>query len=185
MTDTIFETIIQKMLPSRSVNAVLYFIENKGWFIKYRVQGGYSIPYPKWREQTMISIKKIEVLSAFILDRKGKIYHEDNIVHIRESELKVFVSKHPREYIKHICNKHHCSYVLVKYLEDFYYTEIFDYEVSISKVGYRIPYDLWNEMFEMTPEEVDELGKVITSGYLGVMYREGVPSTVDIYISSV
>ena len=182
MTNTIFETIIQTMLPSRSANAVLYFIENKKWFSKYRVQGGYSIPYSKWREQTMISLEKIEVLSAFVFDRKGKIYHENGMVHIRESELKPFVSKHPREHIKYICHKHHCSFVLMKYLEEFYYTEIFDYEDSRSKVRYRIPYDVWNELFEMTPEQVDELGKVITSGYLRVMYREGVPSTVDIYI---
>ena len=182
MTNTIFETIIQTMLPSRSANAVLYFIENKRWFRKYRVQGGDSIPYSKWREQTMISLEKIEVLSAFVFDRKGKIYHENGMVHICESELKPFVSKHPREHIQYICHKHHCSFVLMKYLEEFYYTEIFDYEDSRSKVRYRIPYDVWNELFEMTPKEVDELGKVITSGYLRVMYREGVPSTVDIYI---
>lgn len=182
MCNTLFETIIQTMLPSRSANAILYFIENKGWFGEYRVPGGYSIPYPKWREQTMITIKKIEVLSAFVFDRKGKIYHEDNMVHIRESELNPFVSKPPREHIKYICHKHHCSYVLMKYLEEFYYNELFSYEDYKSRQTYRIPYNVWYNLFEMTPEEVDELGKVITSGYLRVVYTAGVPCTVDICI---
>jgi hypothetical protein len=173
---------MQTMLPSRSANAILYFIENKGWFGPYRVPGGYSIPYPKWREQTMINIQKLEVLSAFVFDRKGKIYLEDNIVHIRESELKPFVSKLPRQHIQYICHKHKCSYVLMKYLEEFYYSEILNYEDFKSRLTYRIPYDLWNELFEMTPEEIDELGKVITSGYMRVVYRGGVPSTVDICI---
>ncbi len=179
MSNTIFETIIQTMLPSRSANAVLYFIENKGWFRGYRVPGGYSIPYSKWLEQTIIPIKKIEVLSAFIFDRKGKIYYEDNMVHIRESELKPFVSKHPREHVKYICHKHHCSYVLTQYLEEFYYNEIIKYQDN-SRSKYSISYYVWYDLFEMIPEEVDELRKVITSGYLSVVYRGDLPYTVDI-----
>ena len=179
MCNTIFETIIQIMLPSRSANAILYFIENKGWFGPYRVPGGYRIPYIKWREETMIPIKKIEVLSAFILDRKGQIYLEDNIVHIRESELKPFVSKLPKQHIQYICHKHHCSFTLSRYLEEFYSYEIMDYHDN-SMAKYLIPYGVWNDLFKMTPDEIDELGKSITSGYLGVMYRDEVPLNVEI-----
>ena len=179
MTNTIFETIIQVMLPSRSANAILYFIENKGWFSKYRVPGGYAIPYLKWIEHTMITTTKIEVLSAFVFDRKGKIYHDENVVYIRESELKPFVSKTPREHIEYICHKHHCTYVLAKYLEEFYYTEITDYHDN-SRAKYYIPFGVWYELFKMTPKEIDELGKVITSGYLRVMNRDGVPFKVEI-----
>lgn len=180
MPNTIFETIIQVMLPSRSANAILYFIENKGWFAKYRVPGGYTIPYPKWLEETMISITKIEVLSAFIYDRKGKIYHDENVVYIRESELKPFVSKTPREHIAYICHKHHCGYVLIKYLEEFYYTDIMDYHDN-SRAKYSIPFGVWYELFKMTPKETDELGKDITSGFLRTVNRNGVPFMVDIY----
>jgi hypothetical protein len=181
MFNTIFETIIQAMLPSRSANAILYFIENKGWFTPYRVPGGYSIPYHKWREQTIISIQKIEVLSAFISDRKGRIYYEDNMVHIRGSELKPFVSKSPREHITYICHKHRCSFVLTRYLEEFYSYQLSRYEDFKMNSKYSIPYDVWNDLFEMTPEEVDELGKVITSGFLHVN-RNGEDSSVDIYL---
>ena len=182
MANTVFETIIQTMLPSRSANAILYFIENKGWFAKYRVPGGYRIPYSKWVEQTIIPTRKIEVLNAFIFERKGKIYCEDNIVHIRESELKPFVSKLPKQHIHYICYKHHSTYVLTQYLEEFYSHEIARYENCKMDVRYSIPYDVWNDLFKMYPEEVEELGRVITSGFLRVAYIGGAPSSVDIYL---
>lgn len=182
MVNTVFETIIQTMLPSRSANAILYFIENKGWFGSYRVPGGYRIPYSKWVEQTIIPIKKIEVLNAFIFDRKGRIYYEDHMVHIHESELKPFVSKLPKQHIHYICHKHHCSFVLTQYLEEFYSYEIAPYENCKTNVRYSVPYDVWYDLFKMYPEEVEELGKVITSGLLCVIYIGGAPSSIDIYL---
>ena len=182
MANTIFETIIQTMLPSRSANAILYFIENKGWFGPYRIPGGYRIPYSKWVEQTIIPTRKIEVLNAFIFERKGKIYCEDNMVHIRESELKPFVSKLPKQHIHYICHKHHSTYVLTQYLQEFYYRELFNYQNNRENSIYSIPYDVWYDLFQMYSEEVEELGRVITSGFLCVTYTDEVPSSVDIYL---
>jgi len=180
MYDTIFETLTQIILPSRSANAILYYIENKGWFKGFRVSGGYCIPYSKWLHETMIPITKIEVLSTLLLDRKGRIYYENDMIHICESEKKPFQSKPPREHIKYICCKHNSSFVLTQYLEEFYYYDIYNYKYDNSRLRYSIPYDLWNELFRMLPEDVDELGKVITSGYFRIVYNEGQPCTVDI-----
>jgi hypothetical protein len=179
---TTFEIMTQIILPSRSANAILYYIENKGWFKEYKVGGGYQIPYIKWREETMIPVQKIEVLSALLSPGNGRIYHENGVVHICESETKPFQSRLPRVHIQHICQKHRSAYVLMKYLEEFYYHEIFPYYNDRSRVKYTIPYNIWYLLFQMPVEQLEELGKLITSGYVRLECQLDDKITVDICI---
>jgi hypothetical protein len=185
---TLFETLLSTMLNNRSANPILHYIENKGWFSEYRntTNGEYmSIPYQKWIETTLINLKHIKIINEFIHEGKGSIRYEDGYVKIWASNDKPFKSLSPRHHIYNICRKKQSTYTLVKYLDEFYYSDFYNFRKDDSAVAYQIPYVYWYDYFQLSTQHIRELNSYLKFGCIRVLYTgdsKSTPSKVEIRI---
>jgi len=175
------------MMSNRSANAILYYIENKGWFSKYRTQDAYfTIPYEEWRNKTLINIQHIQILNEFIFEDEGAIcLVEENgqkYVKIWSSEKQPFKSLKPRQHIYNICKKKQCAKTLSNYLDEFYYYDFRDYRIDDSLMRYRIEYDHWYDLFQLSDQHVYELNTYLRKGSIKMIYEDNLPAFVVINI---
>lgn len=190
MTTTIFETIATLLVKTRSANTILYYIENKGWFEKYKTgqaqPGKYlSIPYKEWTMKTLINQQHIKILAALIFDNNGDIQYNDqtNTVDIWGSNVDIFKSIPAKDHIIHICKKKQRILPLIKYLEEFYGYDLRNYRYEAYNIVYRIDYDHWLELFQMDAVEIALTNQYLTSGQFNVQYdKQGIPEFVVIRI---
>jgi len=190
MTYTVYETLTTLLAKSRSANTILYYIENKGWFDKYKTgfkqpDKYFSIPYQEWITKTLINRQHIRVLEALIFNNDGDIQYDEqtNRVDIWGSTLQPFISKMPREHMIHICKSKQKTLPLIKYLDEFYGYELRQYRYESYNIAYKIDYDEWLELFEMDATEILKTNKYIISGHFGVQYNDAdEPSHVVIRI---
>lgn len=185
---TLFETLLSTMLNNRSANTILYYIESKGWFSQYRktTSGEYmAIPYKIWIETTLINMKHIKIINEFIMEGKGGIRYEDGYVKIWASTEKPFKSMSPREHIYNICRRKQSAYILVKYLDEFYYNDFYNFRKDDSSVAYQIPYVYWYDYFQLSTQHVRELNSYLKLGGIRILYTgdsRSTPLTVEIRI---
>ena len=178
MFSTTYESISKMLSKTRSANSILYYIESKGWFNTCKRNTTYTIPYIDWVTKTLINKSHIKILNILV-NGNGNIEVDANNYVIITSGAD-YIPKTPADHIIDICKTNCKTSTLCAYLDEFYYSELYNSRREGTCIRFIIEYLEWLELFDISADEIAVLSESVTDGKFYVEYENNQPAYVVI-----